>query len=103
MAVPMAHLQPLCIVWVRGEDEGIECRAAHDFGTAPINIQAQNSLSGVNEDPPLPIPFVPADKQYVVPTPDRRHIADRNAQVVEILASTITVNAFALLVASRIP
>jgi hypothetical protein len=82
-----------CIVWVRGEDEGIECHAAHDFGTAPINLQARNSLSGVNEDPPLPIPFVPADMQYLVPTPDRRPIADRNAQDVEILASTITVNA----------
>ena len=31
--------------------------------------------------------------QYVVPTPDRHPIADRAAQVVEILASTITVNA----------
>ena len=82
-----------CIVWVRSEDEGIECRAAHDFGTAPINVQARNNLSGVNEDPPLPIPFVPADMQYVVPTPDRHPIADRTAQVVEILASTITVNA----------
>ena len=78
-----------CIVWIRGEDEGIECRAAHDFGTAPINVQARNNLSG----PPLSIPCVPADMQYVAPTPDRRPIADRNAQVVEIPASTITVNA----------
>jgi hypothetical protein len=81
-----------CIVWVRGEDEGIECHAAHDFGKAPINVQARNSLSGVNEDPPLHIPFVPADMQYVVPTPDRLSIADRNSQAVAILASTITVN-----------
>jgi hypothetical protein len=81
-----------CIVWVRGEDEGIECRAAHDFGTVPINVQARNNLSGVKEDPPLPIPSVPADMQYVRPTPDRHPIADRIAQVVEIPASTITVN-----------
>ena len=81
-----------CVVWVRGEDENIECRAAHDFGTAPIDAQARNNLSGANEDPPLPIPFVPADMEYTPPAPGRP-IADRNAQVVNIPALPLIVNA----------
>ena len=82
-----------CIAWVRGQDAGIQCHAAHDFGTAPINVQARNNLSGVNEDPPLHIPFVPADMQYTSPTPLRRPIVDRDAQVVEIPACALTINA----------
>ena len=80
-----------CIVWVKGEGEGIECHTAHDFGTAPVNQQSRNSLSGINEDHRI-IPFVPIDMVYTNPSPDRQSNS-RLAQLVNIPASILVVNA----------
>jgi hypothetical protein len=65
----------VCIVWVRpdGEEdeEGVHFGsvAAHVFGTAPMMARARNSLSGANDNPPLPIPFVPATTAYTLSEP----------------------------------
>lgn len=85
-----------CIVWVRPEgDEGGEANfgsiAAHEFGTAPMKARARNSLSGQNEDPVLPTPFVGADTVYAMP--DLAVPFDgRSPQIVHIPALPLIVN-----------
>jgi hypothetical protein len=81
-----------CIVWVRGEDESIECHAAHDFGMAPIDTRARNNLTGTSEVPPLLIPGVPVDMEYTTPEP-RLPITDHSDQVASVSATVVVINA----------
>jgi hypothetical protein len=87
-----------CIVWVRpdGEEdkEGVHFGsvAAHEFGTAPMMARDRNNLSGINDNPPLPIPFVPVTMAYTLSEP-RHPIAGRVAQTVKIPAIQLIVNA----------
>jgi hypothetical protein len=87
-----------CIVWVRPDGEKDEegehfgSVAAHEFGTAAMTARARNNLRGANDNPPLPIPFVPVAMAYTLPEPGHP-IAGRVAQTVEIPAMPLIVNA----------
>lgn len=83
-----------CVVWAKGGDGNVGCHSAHDFGTAPIDAEARNNLSGANENEPAPltVPTVPAGMAYTTPQPGRA-IAGHAPQIVNIPASLLIVNA----------
>ena len=74
-------------MWAKQHD-GVRCLQAHDFETAPIDLQARNNLQ--NKDRRLR-PYVPLTMEYVEPQPGRE-LNGRGPHMVDIPAEPIAVN-----------